>query len=386
MISRLLSIIPLGLFVALVVFVGYAFVQSLAPASIALTPADNPTSTQTVSLPAATDTATPTPRPTLAAATQTPTPTTTPTEVSVVLTPTDTPMPPTPTQQPVILVWVQAGVESGEPPHTLGLLYPGGENPILQPYAAAPSLSPDGTRLAFFSESSLSGLNTGIWIADIVDGVAVNHRQVVDITNVQNVAWSPDGLNLAFEIILNPDEPRDAWQSQIRIVRADPDSADELARFDGRQPAWSPDGQELTLYTCRGSECGLFVLNCAGGGVCDEASSEQITFDSTDSFPAWSPDGRLAFASKRSGDHEIYLRLADGNLVDLTNRASADTTPVFSPDGRKIFIRTDAPEGITWNLQVITLNEERNAVQDITTLLEDVGGDDNWGLAKPAVR
>jgi Tol biopolymer transport system component len=76
----------------------------------------------------------------------------------------------------------------------------------------------------------------------------------------------------------------------------------------------------------------------------------------------------------------------DGSLINLTNRASADTTPVFSPDGRKIFIRTDAPDGITWNIQVITLNEARNGVQDISLLLEDVGGDDNWGLAKPTVR
>lgn len=386
MISRFLSIIPLGLFVALVVFVGYAFVQGPTPASIALTPSDNPTSTQTVLPPTPTDTTTPTSRPILVASTQTPTSTPIPMEIPAASIPTDTPTPPAPTPQPLTVVWVQGGVESGEPPHTLGLLYPGGQNPILQPYAAAPSLSPDGARLAFFSESSVSGLNTGIWIVDIADGVAVNHNQVIDITNVQNVAWSPDGLNLAFEIILNPDEPREAWQSQIRIVRADPESADELARFDGRQPAWSSDGQELALYTCRGSGCGLFVLNCAGGGICDEASSEQITFDSTDSFPAWSPDGSLAFASKRSGDHEIYVRLADGNLINLTNRASIDTTPVFSPDGRRIFIRTDAPDGINWQIQVITLNEDRNAAQNINSLLEDVGGDDNWGLAKPTVR
>lgn len=387
MIKRLLSILPLILFVLIVLFVGYSMWGGLGPQSELQATAGTATPSPTAS-PAPTDTATPTPRPSVTP-TDTPNPTTTatqtPTTAPVSASPTDTPVP-TPTPTPSTFVWVETNSEFGRPAHTLGLVFSEGENPVLQQYAAAPVLSPDGSKLAFFSESSLSGFNTGIWIADLVGGFTENHKQLADITNVQNMAWSPDGDKVAFEVVLNPDDPREEWQSQIRIVRSNPDDAYvELDRFDGRQPAWSPDSQNMVFYTCRGSQCGLFVVDCTGGN-CAEEIAEQITFDSTDSYPSWSPNGSIAFASMRDGNHEIYLWLPDDSLVRLTNRPSIDTTPIFNATGRKIFFRTDHPDALTWKIQVITLADNGRTVQSIDTLIDDVGGDNDWGLAQPAVR
>jgi len=52
----------------------------------------------------------------------------------------------------------------------------------------------------------------------------------------------------------------------------------------------------------------------------------------------WSPDDRrIAFASDRDGNSEIYVMNADGsNAVRLTYNDATDRYPGWSPDGSKI--------------------------------------------------
>ena len=59
---------------------------------------------------------------------------------------------------------------------------------------------------------------------------------------------------------------------------------------------------------------------------------------SDDWAPVWSPDGqRLAFASSRDGNTEIYVMDADGtNQTNLTQSAGDDWAPVWSSDGQRI--------------------------------------------------
>lgn len=55
--------------------------------------------------------------------------------------------------------------------------------------------------------------------------------------------------------------------------------------------------------------------------------------------PSWSPDGtKLAFASDRTGDWEIFIMNADGtDVTQLTSQSgSQEVAPAISPDGTKI--------------------------------------------------
>ena len=101
---------------------------------------------------------------------------------------------------------------------------------------------------------------------------------------------------------------------------------------------------------------------------------------SEDRYPLMAPwtaaplSGKIAFASFRDGNQEVYVMNADGNgdPIDLTNRPDADDgDPTWSPDGKQIAFSSD--RGGNWK----TMNADDGS--DQVCLLEDVHN--AWGPA-----
>ena len=89
---------------------------------------------------------------------------------------------------------------------------------------------------------------------------------------------------------------------------------------------WSPDSSQIAF-----DAGGVHILKSDGSGL------SNLTIREGGHGPAWSPDGRrIAFATDRDGNREIYVMQADGSgQTNLTNRPYYDDSPVWSPDGKE---------------------------------------------------
>lgn len=71
-------------------------------------------------------------------------------------------------------------------------------------------------------------------------------------------------------------------------------------------------------------------------------------------YPAWSPDGiRIAFASNRHGNYDIYTVKRDGTVLQRMTQDSGDNQhPHWSPDGKSIVFCSDR----TGNMEIYRMN------------------------------
>jgi Tol biopolymer transport system component len=102
-------------------------------------------------------------------------------------------------------------------------------------------------------------------------------------------------------------------------------------------PAWSPDGTKIAFASERDGNWEIYVMGADGSNPVNLTN-----YAGTDASPTWSSAGtKIAFASERDGNLEIYVMGADGsNPVNLTNYAGTDASPTWSLDGTKIaFVR-----------------------------------------------
>ena len=106
-----------------------------------------------------------------------------------------------------------------------------------------------------------------------------------------------------------------------------------------RYPAISPDGRTVA-FSYRGN---LWKVASTGGVATPLTVG---TWHNT--MPVWSPDGsRIAFASDRNGNLDVYVVAAEGGEATRLTTHSVDEMPTsFTPDGRAVLFTAavlDAP-------------------------------------------
>jgi len=197
--------------------------------------------------------------------------------------------------------------------------------------ALFPSISPDGSRIAFAS------MDTGVWYIYLVN---VDGTDLVQFTTFSSAVphWSPDGLRLVFNSD-HDDEPTDTpdlWgmdldgTNLVEYVDRPP-----TADFNGQ---WSPDGKRILFVSDRDGNYNLYVIGADGTGLKRLTSHRAADYN-----PCWSPDGSMiAFASDRSGNLDVYVMDSDGsNVVRLTTSSGYDAAPAWSPAGDRIVFESD---------------------------------------------
>ncbi len=146
-------------------------------------------------------------------------------------------------------------------------------------------------------------------------------------------AWSADGRSIVF---VSGESPHHSslWRMTLKTPLGPAASLDQLPLPDANWPAISR--QRRLVYGRRVWDFDIWRLELTGGKRRERLPSNSTRLEHT---PQYSPDGkRIAFASDRSGSHEIWVCGADGSSpVKLTSFGGPYLGgPVWSPDGRRL--------------------------------------------------
>lgn len=187
-------------------------------------------------------------------------------------------------------------------------------------FSETPARSPDGRYIA-----GRTG-DRNLTLFDLDSGA------VVMLGDGNLPTWSPLSDRLIYR------QGNRLYQSTVEPLTVTPIDV-ELQRTFGRIDAikWSPDSGHIALegiYRFGGETVDYEIYTLRPDGTQVVNISNDATVD--DWGASWSPEGeRLAFASMRDGNPELYLaNFLRGDVTRLTEHSSYDSTPIWSPDGR----------------------------------------------------
>lgn len=224
-----------------------------------------------------------------------------------------------------------------------------------------PTLSPDGTRLAY--SRSPNGQPSDLFVSPVTITQSFDTPGVLRLTNDPaddfHPRWSPDGQRIAFASNRDGDY-------EIYTIAADGSDLRQLTHNDASDShpgSWSPDGTQVAFVSDRDGDPEIYAVAADGS-----TETRLTTSAGNDSHPAWSPDGmRIAFFSDRDGNHEIYVMNADGSgQTRLTDRSADDHDPSWSPDGERIAFATNVDFEIPGSFDIHTIRPDGTDERRVT--------------------
>jgi eukaryotic-like serine/threonine-protein kinase len=214
-----------------------------------------------------------------------------------------------------------------------------------------PSLSPDGKSFVY---AGFASRNWDLYLQRVGGKNAINLTKD-SLADDTQPAFSPDGERIAFR------SERDG--GGIFLMGATGESVKRPTDF-GFNPAWSPDGKEIT---------------CADEGIIEPSSrtkprsrlwainvgtGERRLITYIDAVqPNWSPHRyRIAYQGRRNDvQRDIWTIPAQGgDAVEVTNDPAMDWNPVWSPDGKYLYFVSD--RGGSMNLWRVAIEEKTGKV------------------------
>ena len=198
-----------------------------------------------------------------------------------------------------------------------------------------PAFSPNGDRLAFVRSA---GEGSGdLFVVPVRGGEP--ERLTSDEREIAGIDWTPDGQSIVFAS--SRPEGAGLWR-----ISAEGGAPEWIATGgDGKgvsQPSVARRGRRLT-YEQRSFDANIWAIRSGRFGRAPLVQSTRW-----ESNPQFAPDGgRIAFASDRSGNPEVWISDADGtNALQLTDFAGAVVSmPRWSPDGARIAFDARTDEG-----------------------------------------
>lgn len=214
-------------------------------------------------------------------------------------------------------------------------------------FAVDPSVSPDGSRVAFTRVRPEGN--------HVIAIVGSNGRNLRTLTHNRygwdhQPAWSPDGRRILFV------RERSLLDGALYEVRAR--SGQPHLVWSGERPnhpAWAPNGRAIAIDGVPGRTSPTRGIRLVTSGRKGAVELTHPPDSSEDLAPSWSPDGtKLAFVrrlrSRYTYERAFVLTLATGEERPLTEYRPANSflhpfAARWSPDGRKLVVLTCAELG-----------------------------------------
>lgn len=198
-----------------------------------------------------------------------------------------------------------------------------------------PAWSPDRSQIVFSDEAAPERV-AALHVLDVRSGRITRVGGYFG-TNHRGVAWSPDGLRLAYG----------DYQS---FVILDLDTGKRVSfPFTGdgcclRGATWSPDGTQIAFSQDDASGSRIVLVPSRGGEL-----RTLTRLRGYEHNPAWSPDGqRILFSHqrwpRRRGEIALKSIRPDGtDLRRFVRTPELDVMPSWSPDGSRVAFYSDGP-------------------------------------------
>ncbi|MCU1262889.1 MAG: hypothetical protein JWO80_5774 [Bryobacterales bacterium] len=230
------------------------------------------------------------------------------------------------------LVYVPGGLQ-GNSSHLTWVDRAGKEQPIAAPVRLYnfPRISSDGQRIAV----TIVEAESRVWVYDLArDALS---RLTFGGTIDANPVWSPDGRRLAFY------SNRAGPATNIFVQPVDGSGTAERLTTSGSinvPNSWSPDGHtiayvDVTPETTPDTGTDIWMV-----GVDDRTARPFLETQANETAPKFSPDGRwLAYASDESGRFEVYVQPYPGPGGKGQVSTGGGTEPVWNPAASELFYR-----------------------------------------------
>lgn len=244
----------------------------------------------------------------------------------------------------------------------------------------SPAISPDGSRLLFFSEKSLFAID--LYLADAETGKIIRkitnleldpHYESLEFINSAG-AWNPYSNQITISTIVK-------GRPVLTIIDIQSDKTIKEIRFpklgEILNPSWSPDGHSIIFSALANGQSDLFIYNL------QTDSLKQITNDLySDLQPDWSPDGKnIAFVTDRyttkisllnNGQYQLAIyNLETGRIKKVsTFKEGKNINPQWSSDGKNLYFLSDFT-GIT---NLYRINLENQQLFQLTNLYTGISG------------
>jgi Tol biopolymer transport system component len=187
------------------------------------------------------------------------------------------------------------------------------------------ALSRIGGRLAYVEGVT----NVNIWRVDLGQSPPQARKLVMSSRSQQSPSISPDGSSIAFE-------SNRSGSDEIWMCDADGTNSIQLTHFGTRMtgtPRWSPDGKWIAFDSRVNGEANIFLIDPKGG---PPKKLETDVYNNT--MPSWSKDGHwIYFVSGDLVHGPSVWKVSSGGGHAVRVAQVPSRVPMESPDGNYIY-------------------------------------------------